>query len=75
MSKIFFEVDKDGWTGCFQLNITDGSAGYRLAGPKYNGSSTNVLRVEITERDAKVIRGCLDEAFPVKPADAEKQGE
>jgi len=38
-------VDKDGWTGNLQVNIcVPESGGYRLAGPKYNGSSENLLK-------------------------------
>ncbi|WP_434744616.1 hypothetical protein [Streptomyces sp. A-14] len=63
------DVDRDGWTQNLQLNIVtldeNGSGmGYRLAGPKYNGSSKNLLRVELDERDAAEIRAALDAAFP-----------
>ncbi|PVC80527.1 hypothetical protein DBP19_35920 [Streptomyces sp. CS090A] len=63
------DVDRDGWTKNLQLNIAtldeNGSGmGYRLAGPKYNGSSKNLLRVELDERDAAEIRAALDAAFP-----------
>ncbi|MFJ9988627.1 hypothetical protein ACIQUD_32220 [Streptomyces globisporus] len=63
------DVDRDGWTKNLQLNIVtldenSSGMGYRLAGPKYNGSSTNLLRVELDERDAAEIRAALDAAFP-----------
>ncbi|MGW5928047.1 hypothetical protein ACWF2L_17625 [Streptomyces anulatus] len=63
------DVDRDGWTQNLQLNIStldeNGTGmGYRLFGPKYNGSSTNLLRVELDERDAAEIRAALDAAFP-----------
>lgn len=63
------DVDRDGWTQNLQLNIVtldknNTGMGYRLAGPKYNGSSTNLLRVELDERDAAEIRAALDAAFP-----------
>lgn len=64
MKDVFFEVDKDGWTGGIQLCIADDNGGYRLAGPKYNGSSKSLLRRKINERDAAEIRRYLDVAFP-----------
>ncbi|KAF0647123.1 hypothetical protein [Streptomyces fradiae] len=72
--RIVIDVDRDGWTKRLQLNIVqldenDGGWGYRLAGPKYNGSSTNLLRVELDARDAAEIRKFLDEAFPEGGAD------
>ena len=57
-------VDKDGWTKQFQISIGNVRGGYRLAGPKYNGSSEVVKKVLLTENDAKEIRRYLDEAFP-----------
>ncbi len=72
--RIVIDVDRDGWTKRLQLNVAkldaDGHGwGYRLAGPKYNGSSTNLLRCELTARDAAKIRQYLDEAFPEGGAD------
>ena len=62
-------IDKDGWTGHTQISIIledehgDGH-GYRIAGPKYNGSSTRIKRHVLTNQDAKEIRAYLDKAFP-----------
>lgn len=71
MSKsLFIKLDRDGWTGGLQLSIDiegkngDG-CGYRLAGPKYNGSSSTVFKHKLNERDAKEIRSYLNVAFPV----------
>ncbi|MFF9568456.1 hypothetical protein [Streptomyces sp. NPDC014685] len=68
--RIVIDVDRDGWTKGIQLNIVkldanDHGWGFRLAGPKYNGSSTNLLRTELTERDAGEIRQALDAVFPL----------
>ena len=68
--KVTLEVTRDGWTGKFQLSInqTDENGaghGYRLAGPKFNGSGRVVLSREITEDDAREIRQYLNIAFPV----------
>lgn len=62
---VVLHVDKDGWTGGLQLAIghKDGG-GYRIAGPKYNGSSERLVTKILDERDAQEIRTYLDEAFP-----------
>ncbi len=75
-TRIVMDVDRDGWTNGLQLNIAEldennAGWGYRIAGPKYNGSSKNLLRVELDERDANEIRKMLDKAFPVAPSKAD----
>jgi len=65
--KIYFSVDRDGWTNGLQLSIENENGGFRIAGPKYNGRSKNLQRHEITQRDAEEIRRYLDEAFPPVP--------
>ncbi len=45
---VHISVYKDGWTGALQLSIGDENGGFRLAGPKFNGSSTAVLRCSLT---------------------------
>lgn len=77
--RIVMDVDRDGWTKGLQLNIAEideaGSGwGYRLAGPKYNGSSENLLRKELDERDAAEIRKMLDKAFPLVEAEVASDG-
>lgn len=69
--KLVMEVSKDGWTKGLQLSISyldenSRGHGYRIAGPKFNGSSVTLLKTELTERDAAEIRGYLDAAFPLK---------
>lgn len=73
--RIFIDVDRDGWTKNLQLNIVkldenDRGMGFRLAGPKYNGSSMNLLRTELDERDAAEIRAMLNAVFPAEPGPA-----
>ncbi|WP_327259962.1 hypothetical protein [Streptomyces sp. NBC_01240] len=77
-NRIVIDLDRDGWTKNLQLNIAkldenNRGMGFRLAGPKYNGSSTNLLRTELDERDAAEIRAMLDDVFPlaVVPSQAE----
>lgn len=72
--RIVIDVDRDGWTKGLQLNIakldeSDGGWGYRLKGPKYNGSSKNLLRCELDERDAAELRKLLDAVFPQQTAE------
>lgn len=70
---ISIELSRDGWTQRLQLSIQhyaeDGSGdGYRLWGPKFNGSSTVVHKHVLDERDAAEIRAYLDREFPVPGA-------
>jgi hypothetical protein len=70
-TSLVFEVSKDGWTGGLQLGISEldengGGHGFRLAGPKFNGSSKMLLKYEVTERDADEIRKLLDVKFPAR---------
>ena len=66
--KTFICVDKDGWTGALQLCIEhEGGSGFRLAGPKYNGSSKRLLTHEITAGQADEIRTYLDQSEEIKP--------
>lgn len=79
-TRLVMDVDRDGWTKGIQLNIAEldennSGWGYRLAGPKYNGSSKNLLRVELDERDAGEIRKMLDAVFPVLTADVDGGGD
>lgn len=65
----YIKLDRDGWTRGLQLSVDiqdegGGGHGYRLAGPKYNGSSERVFWHRISERDASEIRRYLDLAFP-----------
>ena len=67
--KLTIDVSRDGWTDGLQLSISKRDEaglgdGYRLAGPKFNGSSENVLTTTLDERDAAEIRRYLDAEFP-----------
>ncbi|MFE9317886.1 hypothetical protein ACFYNV_22705 [Streptomyces albidoflavus] len=66
---IKLDIDLDGWTQRLQANLVQADAdglgwGYRLAGPKYNGSSRNLLSRTLDERDAQEIRDALNAVFP-----------
>ena len=50
---VYFSLDQDGWGGGFQLSINNETSGYRIGGPKYNGSSTLIKKFTISPRDAK----------------------
>lgn len=64
MSKgvVCFTVDRDGWTDSLQLSIGDDDGGYRLAGPKYNGSSKSLLRRPLTARDCNELEAYIKQA-------------
>lgn len=64
--KVKLSLSKDGWTGGLQFSIGDKNGGYRIAGPKFNGSGKLLLEHTITERDANKIRCYFDRAFPPK---------
>jgi hypothetical protein len=71
--KLTIEVSRDGWTNGLQLSInqTDENGaghGYRLAGPKFNGSGETLLTATLDERDAEEIRHYLNAAFPLVAA-------
>lgn len=52
---LHFCVDKDGWTGGLQFSIDDANGGFRLVGPKYNGSSKRLLTYVPSDRDLAEI--------------------
>lgn len=57
---VYLNVDRDGWTGGLQLSIGDDAGGFRLAGPKFNGSGERVLTRRLDQRDVTEIRRYLD---------------
>lgn len=66
---IILSVEKDGWTGGIQISISDvdingSGGGYRIAGPKYNGSSTTLKEVKLDYDTAQQIRKYLDKVRP-----------
>lgn len=61
------EVWRDGWTKGIQVSVADNNSGYRLAGPKFNGSGKRLTRHRLTARDAAEIRRILDRAYPIPP--------
>jgi hypothetical protein len=63
-TEIVLSVDKDGYSGAFQLSIGDGRTGYRIAGPKYCGQSRSVFQHKITPRDAEEIYSYIRDMLP-----------
>lgn len=62
-SGVFLSVDRDGWTKGIQLSIDYADAGgYRVAGPKFNGSSTRMLRHQLSERDCDELERAVKTA-------------
>jgi hypothetical protein len=67
--KLTIGVFRDGVTRRLQVSISqlaeDGTGhGYRLAGPKFNGTGEKLLERPLDERDAAEIRRYLDAVFP-----------
>lgn len=61
MASVEVHVDQDEWTGQIQVGLMSSEGfGVRLAGPKYNGSSTNLLSRALTARDVEIICDILD---------------
>lgn len=78
--RVFLHVDRDGLTGRLQLGISvederGAGHGYRIAGPKYSGTGTNVLRAALDERDIAQIRSYLDIAERALAAPLPARGE
>lgn len=56
------EIYRDGWTGALQLSIGDDHGGYRLIGPKFNGSSAVLASRVLDDRDIAELRRYCDQA-------------
>ncbi len=50
--------------GAVQLSIGDDGGGYRIAGPKYDGTGKTILRRTLTPRDRDEIRSYLRRVQP-----------
>lgn len=59
MKMPYLSVDKDNLTGGIQISINDGDGGYRIAGPKYCGTSETLKTHVLTEQDVWEIRRYL----------------
>lgn len=57
--KIFFSIDERS-DGLIQLAINDEKGGYRICGPKYDGTGRTIRRHELTARDVAELRDYLD---------------
>lgn len=61
---VSFTVSRDGWTKGLQLAIGDENGGFRLSGPKFNGSGETLLTFFLdSERDIKEIKRYLNKAM------------
>jgi len=64
---VSFTVSRDGWTigkQGLQLAIGDENGGFRLSGPKFNGSGETLLTFFLdSERDIKEIKRYLNKAM------------
>lgn len=57
---VTIDVSRDGWTDGVQLSIGDDNGGYRLAGPKFNGSSETLGSVKVDTAMAARALAALD---------------
>lgn len=55
-------VSRDGWTQGHQLSIHTESGGFRLCGPKINGSSTVILKYHLDRAGIRELRAACDAA-------------
>jgi hypothetical protein len=62
MSDVYLTVSRDRWTNGLQLSIDTENHGYRIAGPKFNGSSTTLIKHKLNARDVSEIQSYLDAA-------------
>lgn len=56
--KIFITVDQRS-DGALQIGIGDENGGYRIAGPKYDGTGRTLLKHELTVTDGDEIKRYL----------------
>jgi hypothetical protein len=74
MSKLYIDIDVS--RAGYQLSIsTEAGSGYRLAGPKYDGSSKSIMRHALSERDVVELRQMLDKAYPANSVAIERSNE
>jgi predicted metalloendopeptidase len=60
MSRVYISVDQRAADGAIQVSIGfEGSHGYRIAGPKYDGNGQTLLKVFLSEGEKKEIRAYL----------------
>lgn len=62
--RVYLSIDKRTYDGALQLSIgaqdeDGGGTGYRIAGPKYDGDGTTLVRRFLTERDKQEILSYL----------------
>ena len=57
---VYLEVSKDNWTNGLQLSVNDENGGYRIKGPKFNGSQKTLLKADLSVRDATELRRYCD---------------
>jgi hypothetical protein len=63
--RTYISVDRRECDGGLQISIgheddDGGGQGYRIAGPKYDGRGTTLLKHYITDRDVSEIKGYLE---------------
>jgi hypothetical protein len=62
VSAPYIEVSRDGWTKGIQVSINDDAGGYRLSGPKFNGSQVTIAKAILSKHERAELRKYLDRA-------------
>lgn len=56
--EVYFSIDENA-LGLIQLSINDGDVGYRICGPKYDGTSRTIKKHKLSASDVAEIRRYL----------------
>ena len=59
---VYISVYRDGLTGGVQLSIDDEDGGFRLAGPKFSGNSSPLIRCELDLRTCNELEHYISKA-------------
>ena len=71
---VYLVVSVDGWTNGIQLSVNDEGGGFRLAGPKFNGSQKTLLKWVLDERGCAELEAYIAKAragFAKEPSNGE----
>lgn len=62
MSGLYIEISRDAWTNGVQISVNDNDGGYRLSGPKFNGSQSIIAKAVLGKYERAELRKYLDRA-------------
>lgn len=58
--KVWLTVDQRSFDGAIQVSIGNDRIGYRIAGPKYDGSGKQLLKKQLTKSEKTEIMSWLE---------------